>query len=351
MQLGMKAAVLYEHAEVDIGGPRRYPQLPLKRDPLEIVDRDVPEPGPRELLLRVRACGVCYTDIDIVEGRVECPLPRVPGHQIVGVVEEVGEGVSRFRRGDRVGVAWIAGSCGSCSFCTSGQENLCPSFRATGCHVDGGYQEFTVARADYAYAIPDVFGDYEAAPLLCAGAVGYRALKLAGMRDGLRLGLFGFGSSAHIVIQVARRLYPSAEIYVFSRSEEHRELARALGADWAGAPGEEPPRRLDRAIDFTPVGETVARALELLERGGRLVINVIRKQTPVILDYAKHLWMEKEVKTVANVSRSDAMELLEVAAEVPVKPTVTLYRLESVNEAIRDLKAARVRGSPVLAIA
>lgn len=344
----MKAAVLYEHAEIDVGGPRRYPWLPLKRDPLELADRDVPAYGPGQLLLRVKACGVCYTDVDTVEGRVECPLPRVPGHQIVGVVE--GAGDAGFKKGDRVGVAWIAGSCGSCSFCTSGQENLCHSFQATGCHVDGGYQEYTVVRAGYAYRIPGAFGDYEAAPLLCAGAVGYRALKLTGMMDGLRLGLFGFGSSAHIVIQVARHLYPSSEIYVFTRSEEHRELAAALGADWAGAPSDEPPRRLDKAIDFTPVGETVARALELLERGGRLVVNVIRKQTPVALDYSKHLWMEKEVKTVANVTRSDVKELLDVAARVPVKPSVKLYKLEDANEALRDLKAARVKGSPVLAV-
>jgi len=347
----MKAAVLWGNAEIDIGGERRYPDLPLKRDPLDIVDRDVPSIGSDQILVKVYACGVCYTDIDIVEGRIKCKLPVVPGHQIIGRVVAIGDNVGdKIRIGDRVGIAWISWSCGKCYFCLSGQENLCSDFKATGCHIDGGYEEYVAVYADYVYRIPDIFSDYEAAPLLCAGAVGYRALRLANMRDGLKLGLFGFGSSAHIIIQIARKLYPSSEIYVFSRSEEHRELAKKLGADWTGKPSDNPPKKIDRAIDFTPVGETIARALELLERGGRLVINVIRKQTMVNLDYVHHLWMEREIKSVANVTRKDVIEFLEIASSIPVKPEVKLYRLDDVNQALRDLKAARVKGSPVLAI-
>lgn len=347
----MKVALLQENAEIDVGGVRKYPNLPLKEDPLTIVDRDIPTISADQVLIRVHACGVCYTDVDIIEGRLKCKLPVVPGHQVVGRVVATGSSVGeKVKVGDRVGVAWISWSCGKCYFCLNGQENLCGDFKGTGCHVDGGYGEYMVAHADYVYRVPDVFNDYEAAPLLCAGAVGYRALKLANMRDGLRLGLFGFGSSAHIIIQIVKKYYPSSEVYVFSRSEEHRDLARRLGADWTGMPSENPPRKLDRAIDFTPVGETIPRALELLERGGRLVANVIRKQTPVNLDYANHLWMEREVKTVANVTRSDVREFLEVAASIPIKPEVRLYRFEEVNKALRDLKAARIKGSPVLAI-
>ncbi len=344
--------MLYENAEIDIGGERKYPDIPLKRDPLTIVDRDIPTPGTNQVLIKVYACGVCYTDIDIIEGRVKCKQPIVPGHQVVGRIVAIGSGVSeKIRVGDRVGVAWISRSCGKCYFCLNNQENLCNDFRATGCHVDGGYEEYMTVYADYIYRIPEIFSDYDAAPLLCAGAVGYRALKLSNMNNGLRLGLFGFGSSAHIIIQIARKIYPSSEIYVFSRSEEHRDLARRLGADWTGKPSEDPPKKIDRAIDFTPVGETIPRALELLERGGRLVINVIRKQTMINLDYANHLWMEKEIKSVANITRNDVVEFLGIAASIPVRPEVKLYKLEDVNQALRDLKAARVRGSPVLMIA
>jgi len=348
----LKAAILRELAEIKVEGiPRRYPDLPYKEEPLSIEDLPTPTPSDNQVLIRVHACGVCYTDIDIIEGRVRCKLPVIPGHQIVGEVVELGSAAGkRVAKGARVGVAWIGWSCGKCSYCRAGLENLCGEFKATGCHIDGGYAEYTVAYEDFVYRIPENFESYEAAPLLCAGAVGYRALRLTNMSDGLRLGLFGFGSSAHIVLQIARRLYPSSEIYVFTRSPEHRELALKLGADWAGHPYESPPKLVDRAIDFTPVGETIPRALDVLSRGGRLVVNVIRKQTPVVLDYERHLWLEKEVKTVANVTRRDVEELLELASRFSVKPTTVLYRLEEANRALRDLKAAKVKGSPVLKV-
>jgi len=347
----LRAGVVKELAEISVEGlQRRHPELPLKEVPVEVVEVPAPVPGRGQVLIAVEACGVCYTDIDIIEGRVRCKLPLIPGHQVVGRVVEVGDEVLDRAPGDRVGVAWIAWTCGSCEQCAKGSENLCASFRATGCDVDGGYAEYAVAYADYTYKLPVGAEAERLAPLMCAGSIGWRAYKLAGVYDGARVGLFGFGSSAHIVIQVIRRLSPSAEVYVFSRSAEHRELATRLGADWAGHPSESPPRRLNVAIDFTPVGETVSRALELLDRGGRLVINAIRKQTPVILDYARHLWEEKEVKSVANVTREDVRGFVEFYSKYGVETHVQVYRLEEVNDALRDLKAARVRGAPVLKI-
>jgi propanol-preferring alcohol dehydrogenase len=347
----LKAAVLYELAEIEVEVvERRYPHLPLKREPLVVTDVQEPSVGRGQVLIRVEACGVCYTDIDIIEGRVACKLPLIPGHQVVGRVVEVGSDAAGLAPGDRVGVAWIGHACGSCTYCSRGLENLCVDFKATGCHIDGGYAEYTVAYADYVYKAPESVEATRLAPLMCAGAVGYRALKLTGLRDGERLGLFGFGASAHIVIQVARRLYPSSEIYVFTRSPEHQEMARRLGADWVGSPRDDPPRPVDKAIDFTPVGEMIARALEVLAPGGRLVVNVIRKQTPTSLVYDRHLWLEREVKTVANVTRRDVKELLEIAARWPIETHVEVYRLEEVNEALRRLKAARVKGSAVLRI-
>lgn len=343
----MKAAVLHENAEIYVENqPRRYPELPLKTEPLTIEEVEIPIPTHRQILIRVEACGVCYTDIDIVEGRVKCKLPLIPGHQVIGIVEETQyEG---FKPGDRVGVAWIANTCGICHYCTRGMENLCVDYKATGCHVDGGYAEYMVVNADYAYRIPFNIDPVKSAPLMCAGAVGYRAFKLTNPVDARRLGLFGFGASAHIVIQIARILYPDLEVYVFTRSTEHRDMAMKLGADWAGHPSENPPGKIDRAIDFTPVGETIKRALELLNPGGRLVVNVIRKQTPIDLIYEKHLWEEKEVKSTANVTRRDVLELLEVVSRKPIEIHVEEYSISRVNEALRNLKAARVKGSAVL---
>jgi len=345
----LKAMVLREYAEIRVEGePRRYPNLPLKNEPLELVDLDAPEPGFGEVLIRVSACGVCSTDVDIVEGRRSSKLPVILGHQAVGRVVKVGPGVSTVKVGDRVGVAWIGWSCGSCSYCVRGEENLCSSFKATGCDFDGCYAEFMVAREGYIYRLPEVYGDVEVAPLLCAGAIGYRALKLLGMRDGLTLGFFGFGASAHQLIQVARKLYPASRILVFTRSRDHAELAESLGADWTGPPASDPPERLDRAVDFTPVGDVTARALSLLKPGGRLVINVIRKRAPITLDYTDHLWMEKEVKSVANVTRRDVQEYLEVAGKVGVRVTLNVYRLEEANEVLRKVKIGGVRGAAVL---
>lgn len=348
----MRAAVLHEHVEIEVGEvPRRYPGLPLRSDPLVI--EDIPEPSTTlgQVLLRVLACGVCYTDIDIIEGRVRCKLPVIPGHQVVGKVIDVSmSNVQGIDEGDIVGVAWIGKTCGECRYCSLGLENLCQEFAGTGCHLDGGYAEFMAAYGEYVYKLPKNLDYVHAAPLLCAGAVGYRALRLVNPIDGMRLGLFGFGASAHIIIQIARRLFPSSEIYVFSRSSEHRELARKLGADWVGHPQDTPPRKIDRAIDFTPVGEITARALEYLDRGGVLAVNVIRKQTPINLDYTNHLWYEKQVRSVANVTRRDVEELLKIVSTHPVEIHVQLYDLEDANKALRDLKLARIRGSAVLRI-
>ena len=340
-----------EHAEIYVEGlPRRHPNLPLRENPVEITDVPTPSPSSGQVLIAVEACGVCYTDIDIIEGRVKCKLPVIPGHQIIGRVVEISEGVSDLNVGDRVGVAWIAWSCGHCEHCVRGYENLCVHYRATGCDLDGGYAKYTVAYANYTYRVPGNVEAERLAPLMCAGSIGWRAYKLAGIYEGARVGLLGFGSSAHIVIQVIRKLHPSVEVYVFTRSREHMELARRLGADWVGHPSETPPRRVNVAIDFTPVGETVSRALELLERGGRLVVNAIRKQTPIVLNYAEHLWMEREVKSVANVTRSDVREFIDFYVKHGIDTHVQVYKLEEVNTALRDLKAARTRGAPVLRI-
>lgn len=346
----MRAAILYENAEIYTGdSTRRYRDLPLKENPLVISDVEEPAPRRGQLLIEVEACGICYTDIDIIEGRVSCNLPVIPGHQVVGRVVEVAK-EGNVHVGERVGVGWIAECCGKCNFCKRGLENLCNDFKATGCHINGGYAEYIVTNLGYAFKLPSNADPIKAVPLMCAGAIGFRALRLLDMSDGLTLGLFGFGASAHILIQIIRKLYPSTQVFVFSRSKEHRELARHLGADWAGHPQENPPGKLDRAIDFTPVGETVVRALELLNRGGKLVINVIRKQTPITLIYERHLWEEKEVKSVANVARQDIEGLLNIIKDIPINVHTEVYKLEEVNYALRKLKAAQIRGSAVLKI-
>lgn len=347
----MKAAMLKKIVEIKVEEfDKRYKDIPWIDEPLSIDDVIEPAISSDQILVKVSACGVCYTDIDIVEGRVQCNLPVIPGHQIVGKVVDVGKNVENYNVGDKVGVAWIWHTCGHCFYCKTGYENLCENFIATGCHVNGGYAEYIAVYSGYAYKLPEKLSDEYIAPLMCAGAVGYRALKLAQMNDGLRLGLFGFGSSAHIIMQIARKLYPSSEIYVFTRSEHHKNLAKKLGADWVGAPQDNPPKKLDRAIDFTPVGETIARALEVLNRGGRLVVNVIRKQTNINLDYAKHVWQEKEIKSVTNVTRIDVKNLLEITNTHSLDIHIQIYTLDEVNKALKDLKAARVKGSPVLKI-
>jgi propanol-preferring alcohol dehydrogenase len=322
---------------------------PVESRPLELIELPVPRPTSRQILVRVSACGVCHTELDEIEGRLKPELPIILGHEIVGRVEDAGPPATRFRTGDRVGIAWIHAACGSCVFCKEGNENLCPEFEGTGCQANGGYAEYTLVSEDFAYLIPDRFTDAQAAPLLCAGAIGLRDLRLSGIKPGQTLGLFGFGASAHIVIQVAK--YWGCGVYVFSRSEEHRNLARELGAAWTGKAEDDPPEKLNCAIDFTPVGETVPSALRVLEKGGRLVMAVIRKRNPVPpLDYSRLLWDEKELKSVANVTRQDVQDFLNLAAEIPIIPEVQEFSLEEANEALVLLKQGKIQGAAVLRI-
>lgn len=324
---------------------------PVEDRRLALVDRPVPSPGVGEVLVRVGACGVCHTELDEIEGRLPPRLPIVPGHQVVGRVEAAGPGATGFREGDRVGIAWIHWACGCCEACRAGDENLCPDARWTGKDVDGGYAEYTVVAEAFAYPVPDRFSDAQVAPLLCAGVIGYRALRLAHLVDGQTLAFFGFGASAHIVIQVAKHRYPRSPVFVFTRGAHHRELASRLGAAWTGAPGDAPPGPIHRAIDFTPVGSTIRDALGMLAPAGRLVVNAIRKRDAVPeLDYPVHLWLEKELKTTANVTRRDAEEFLPLAAEIPIVPTVQTFPLEDANEALILQKRGQVDGAAVLAM-
>ena len=320
---------------------------PIEKKPLKMVDLPDPVPGPKEILVKISACGICHTELDEIEGRLPPKLPIVLGHEIVGRIVRLGSGATTFHVGDRVGVAWIHSACGKCHFCLEGKENLCLEFRGTGCHANGGYAQITVVPEDFAYLIPEKFPDAEATPLLCAGAIGYRDLILSGIKKGQTLGLFGFGASAHIVIQIAR--YWGCEVFVLTRSQEHRGLAKKLGASWAGGPEEQPPKKLDCAIDFTPVGETVAHALRVLEKGGRLVLAVIRKRNPIPpLDYGQLLWDEKEIKSVANITRKDVQEFLPLAAKIPIIPEVQEFRLEEANQALILLKQGKIQGAGVL---
>ena len=340
--------------------------------------RDVPEPVPTagEILIKVSACGVCHTELDEIEGRTPPPkLPVIPGHQVVGTVAAFGPRQSAISNlesrmpsvGDRVGVAWIHSACGKCGYCRSGQENLCPDFRATGRDANGGYAEYMTVPQAFAYPIPGVFTDTEAAPLLCAGAVGYRSLRLAGFggtKDssssalGARystLGLAGFGASGHLVLKMVLYQHPETRVCVFARSKEEQAFARELGATWAGDTNDKPPEPLDAIIDTTPVWSPIVAALGNLKPGGRLVVNAIRKEEPdkqalLDLDYTKHLWMEREIKSVANVARRDVADFLELAARIPIKPEVQEYPLEAANQALSELKQRRIRGAKVLRI-
>lgn len=341
----MKAMVLPGITEVGAG-----------EDPLELREVPVPEPGPGEIRLRVLACGVCHTELDEIEGRTPPPrFPVIPGHEVVGVVDALGEGAATFELGERVGVGWFYESCGRCEQCRSGRENLCDSFRATGRDADGGYAERMVVPEGSAYPIPERFDDAEAAPLLCAGGVGYRSLRRADLWAEGVLGFYGFGASAHLVVQMARHEYPGSRLFVFTRSEAKQAFARELGADWAGPPGSDPPELPDAIIDTTPVWKPVVEGLRLLAPGGRLVINAIRKEDRDKdalgeIDYQNHLWMEKELTTVANVTRDDIRRALEVAADIPIRPTVETYSLEEANRALRELKEGSGRGAKVLTL-
>lgn len=332
-------------------------ELEEKVQPLRLVDLPAPQPGVGEALIRVAVCGVCHTELDEIEGRLAPPqLPVVLGHQVVGRVEALGQGVTQLQIGERAGVAWIYSACGECHWCKTGQENLCPQFRATGRDAHGGYAEYMVAPAAFIYRIPDVFSDAQAAPLLCAGAIGYRSLRLAGISNGDSLGLTGFGASAHLVLKMVRQRFPDTPVYVFSRTEGERAFARELGAVWAGDTTERGPVQLNAIIDTTPAWGPIVHALANLAPGGRLIINAIRKEgrdrdALLGLDYPAHLWLEKEIKSVANVTRQDVREFLALAAEIPILPEVQEYGLKDANTALADLQARRIRGAKVLRIA
>ena len=334
----------------------RIGSLAHNREPLTPADLPKPVPGAGEVLLKVATCGVCHTELDEIEGRT--PPPRLPitlGHQVVGRVVQNGPQARRFEIGDRLGVAWIYSACGTCNRCKGDAENLCHHFRATGRDVDGGYAEYMTVPDAFAYRIPPRFTDSQAAPLLCAGAIGYRSLRLTGFQDGQALGLTGFGASAHLVLKMATHQFPNARIFVFARSARERKFAIEIGADWAGDTENAAPERLDCIIDTTPAWKPVVEALKNLKRGGRLVINAIRKEdfdknVLLELDYAGHLWMEKEIKSVANVSRRDVQEFLNLAAEIPIEPEFEEYRLEDANRALLELKERRIRGAKVLRV-
>lgn len=325
----------------------------LDDEPRALVLRDIPrpEPGKGELLIEISVCGVCHTELDEIEGRTPpASFPVVPGHEVVGRVAELGQGCQRYRVGDRVGVGWIHSSDGS------ELENLSSEFRATGRDANGGYADFMTVPERYAHPVPDIFTDAEAAPLLCAGAVGYRAFRLAGVENGQRLGLTGFGGSGHIVLQLAKHLLPASAVYVFARSEREREFALELGADWCGDTADEPPSPADAIIDTTPVWKPVLAALAVLKPAGRLVINAIRKQDDDrtllgSLSYEKHIWLEKEIKSVANVTARDIAEFLPIAAEIPIRVTTESYPLEAANRALDELRQGNLRGAKVLAVA
>jgi propanol-preferring alcohol dehydrogenase len=329
---------------------------PLQDSPTPLVAENIATPAPdcAGLLIRVHACGVCHTELDEIEGRTPPAfLPMTPGHQVVGTVVREGPGCRFGLAGKRVGVAWIHSACGQCEWCTSERENLCPDFVACGRDAPGGYAELMVAREEFVHEIPAGIGDCEATPLLCAGAVGYRSLRLCELSNGQSLGLTGFGASGHLVLQMARYLFPDTGIHVFARSEKEREFATQLGALWTGDTRDKPPQALDAIIDTTPAWLPVLSAMENLAPGGRLVINAIRKEAGdrellSELDYDRHLWREKSLSTVANVTRSDVKECLRLASVIPLEPHVQEYRLEEANEALRALKKGHIRGAKVL---
>jgi propanol-preferring alcohol dehydrogenase len=329
-------------------------KLPETGQPLELTDLPKPILKEHDILVKVSACGVCHTELDEIEGRTPpAKFPIVLGHQIIGRVEKAGNRAGRFKIGDRVGIAWIHSACGKCTFCRKGMENLCDNFKATGRDVDGGYAEYAAVSESFAYPIPAIFSDSEAAPLLCAGAVGYRSLRLAGIVDGNRIGLSGFGASGHLVLKMVRYQYPRTKIFVFSRTEGERSFSKELGAVWAGGMEERAPEKLHAVIDTTPAWKPLVEALRSLERGGRVVINAIRKEDSdkdslLSLDYPRDLWKEKEIKSVANVTRRDVEEFLLMAATIPIRPEIEEYRLEEANVALLELKERKIRGAKVL---
>jgi propanol-preferring alcohol dehydrogenase len=334
---------------------RKIQMISPDSTPLEWSDIPIPEPSGQEILVKVSICGVCHTELDEIEGRLPpTRLPMIPGHQVVGrVIKAPNE--SLFKLNDRVGIAWIASACGECEYCISGQENLCHQFQATGKDRDGGYAQYALADQRFMYPIPDSIPDHHAAPLLCAGAIGYRSLRLAGLQDGQNLGLSGFGASAHIVLQLALFKYPHSRIFIFSRSEPERRFALSMGAYWAGEYGATPPEYLHSIIDTTPAWLPVLESLRCLAPGGRLVINAIRKEDAdkihlSHIDYASFLWLEKEIKSVANVCRTDVSEFLSLAAAIPILPEYQEFALRDANRALLELKNRNIHGAKILVI-
>jgi propanol-preferring alcohol dehydrogenase len=330
--------------------------LKENKRPLKLVELTKPAIRDKEILVKMSACGVCHTELDEIEGRTPpVSFPIILGHQVVGVVADRGRNAKKFALGARVGIGWINSACGHCEACLSGNENLCKDFQATGRDVDGGYAEYVKVTEDYAFVIPGIFSDAQAAPLLCAGAIGYRSLRLTNLIDSQRLGLSGFGASAHLVLKLSRYLYPHSEIFVFARNERERSFSLELGAIWAGDTGEESPKKLHAIIDTTPAWGPVVEALKNLEPAGRLIINAIRKEETdkdylLNIDYSQHLWQEKEIKSVANVTRKDIEEFLTLAAQIPIIPEVEEYPLAEANRALTELKEGQIRGAKVLRV-
>jgi len=325
---------------------RLHQQGPADKDSLSLEEIPLPEPSLGKVRIRIMFSGVCHTDLHIVEGDIHPPrLPLTPGHQVVGVVDALGEGVSERQPGQRVGVPWLYAACGNCEFCQSGQENLCKDARFTGFDADGGFAGYMLAEAGFTLPIPESISDRDAAPLLCAGIIGYRSLRRAELQPGERLGLFGFGASAHLAIQVARHW--DCEVYVFTRSEEHRRHAEELGAVWVGSAEDTPPKELDRAVTFAPVGWIVPRALEKLRRGGTLAVNAV-SLTPIPETDYDLIYYERTLTSVANATYQDGVEFLDLAAEIPIAPTTTLYPMADANQALLDVKHSRLNGEAVL---
>jgi propanol-preferring alcohol dehydrogenase len=332
----MKAAILTTPAPIDTS-------------PLHVGELPLPEPAPNEIRVRVQACGICRTDLHVVEGELPPQAEHiVPGHQAVGVVDRRGSAAARFKEGDRVGIAWLRSTCAVCRYCQADNENLCPQARFTGYHANGGYAEYALVREDFAYALPANLSAAEATPLLCAGIIGYRALRRADLRPGGRLGLYGFGSSAHIAIQVARHL--GCTVYVMTRDERHQQLARQLGAVWAGGAAAMPPEKLDSAVLFAPVGHLVLPALAALDQGGTLALAGIYLTDIPTLNYERHLFHEKNLRSVTANTRRDGEELLRIAAEIPIRPQTTTFTLDQANRALQQLKHDAIQGSGVLLV-
>ncbi|MGO8745998.1 MAG: zinc-dependent alcohol dehydrogenase family protein [Thermoguttaceae bacterium] len=322
---------------------------PIGSYPLASADVPEPRPGPGQVRLKIRCCAICRTDLHVIEGDLpQQKLPIIPGHQIVGAVDALGPGCTRFQRGQRVGVAWLRHTCGTCAYCQAKRENLCERARFTGYHADGGYAEYALVEEAFAYPIPEVFSDVDAAPLLCAGIIGYRALKRAHLPAGGKLALYGFGSSAHVVLQIAQ--YRGCEVYVVTRGTTHRDLARQMGALWVGERAEEMPVKVDSAILFAPAGELIPPALEHLRKGGTLALAGIHMTPIPQMDYERSVFYERDIHSVTSNTREDGRELLAEAAEIVIRPHTTVYPLADANRALQDLKADRIAGTGVLVV-